>query len=570
MQSDIYIVGISCFYHDSAAVLLKNGSIVAAAQEERFSRIKNDESFPRSAIQYCLDSAGIQANEVSHVVFYEKPFLKFERIIDTYIRTWPWGIASFIRASITWAKTKLFIRHIISRELGYSGSILFVEHHLSHAASSYYTSPYTDAAIVSVDGVGEYATTTIGYGHGADVRITRSINFPHSLGLLYSAVTAYLGFKVNSGEFEVMGLAAYGDPARYRSQFTTLCNLRDDGSFALDMRYFSYEYGLSMTNSRFHALFGGKPRDPRSGITQREKDIAASLQECLEHAMARIASHAATLYPSKNLCLAGGVALNCKANGRIARDGSFARIHVPAVPGDAGGALGAALYVHHATLKNPKTPTALAHVYTGPAYSEQEIIDAAQEFETHLTYQRMSDEEVLDTAAALLSEGKILGWFQSRMEYGPRALGNRSILADPRRAEMKDRINREVKFRDDFRPFAPAIIAEDMDAYFEKTADSPYMSFVTAVIGTSVPAVTHVDGTARVQTVRREDNPRFYDLIARFKGITGCPMILNTSFNVKDEPIVLSPHDALRCFLSTGLDCVAIGNVVFSKRPASV
>lgn len=565
MARDTVILGISCFYHDSAAVLLKNGEVIAAAQEERFSRVKNDDSFPTEAIRYCLKTASVSAPDIDYVVFYEKPFLKFERIIDMYIRTWPRGLLSFIRASIMWAKTKLFVRHLISKNLAYTGEILFVEHHMSHAAAAYYTSPFTESTIVSMDGVGESATTTIARARGGHIEITHSIDFPHSLGLLYSAVTAHLGFKVNSGEFEVMGLAAYGDPSIYRDAFKRLVNLNDDGSFSLAMQNFAYEYSSSMTTKRFHSLFGD-PRKRDAPITQREKDIAAALQEFLEHAVIRIARHARSLHDSENLCLSGGVALNCKANGTLSRQEIFDRIYVPAVPGDAGGALGAALYVHHAALGNPKTDAPLSHVYVGPEYSDAEVLEAAHEFNTDLQFSQVERKSIADMAAKLISEGKIVGWFQGRMEYGPRALGNRSILADPRALEMKDRINSAVKFRDSFRPFAPAVLEEDAEKYFEITQPSPYMSFIGAVKSSELPAVTHTDGTARIQIVRREDNAMFYDLIARFRDRTGCPVVLNTSFNVKDEPIVMMPRDAIRCFLSSGLDYALIGNIVFEKR----
>ena len=566
------ILGISCFYHDAAAALLIDGIIVAAAQEERFTRIKHDESFPLHAVRYCLDSQGLSINDVDHVVFYDKPILKFERILQTYIRKWPRGLKSFLMAMRVWLKQKLWIEYEIAKKLQYGGRILFTEHHYAHAASAYYASDFQDSVIVTIDGVGEWDTTTIGHGKDNQLVLTHAIHFPHSLGLLYSALTYYLGFKVNSAEYKVMGLAPYGNPDVYEKAFRKLITINDDGSYTLNMEYFSYECGLTMTNKRFDDLFGGTPRSPESPLTQREKDIAASLQKITEEAVLRIVAHARALYPSKNLCMAGGVALNCVANGKILQAHLFDSIYVQPASGDAGGAVGAACYVYFDVLKNPKRKSAMPHAFLGPSFSNDEIEQFLQDEMARkgitLHYERIDDEkELCSYTAQLLADNNVVGWFQGRMEFGPRALGARSIIADARKKGNWQRVNLKIKFRESFRPFAPTVLEEHADEYFGLGGHpSPYMLLVARVMNESVPAVTHVDRSARVQTINRKDNQRYYDMVSAFYDLTGCPVVINTSFNVRSEPIVCSPQDAFNSFLHTDIDYLILGNYSISKK----
>jgi carbamoyltransferase len=570
-----YILGISCYYHDSAAVLLRDGFISAAAQEERFTRKKHDDAFPRHAVRSCLSQAGVTIADVDYVIFYDKPFTKFERILQIAVDHWPMGYCQFMQAMPIWLKEKLWIKQKIAEELSYDGIILFSEHHLSHAASAYLSSSFDDATIVTLDGVGEWETTAVGFGEGNDIRLTQVIHFPHSLGLLYSAVTGYLGFKVNSAEYKVMGLAPYGDPHAYLDKMRELIDLKEDGSYRLNMEYFAYTYGLRMTSGAFHRLFGGAPRVPEAPLTQRHRDIAAALQMVTEEVVLRIVRHAYEEHPSRNLCMAGGVALNCVANGRILREGPFENIFVQPAAGDAGGALGAAQYLWHAVLGHGKTGgTMMTHASLGPEYSDSEV-------ETYLRSPRSgvrrpngdlrwthfdSDEALVEHVASLIDGENVIGWFQGRMEFGPRALGNRSIIADARRRENWQRVNVKIKFRESFRPFAPAVLAGKASEWFDLHCESPYMLLVADVRRNDIPAVTHVDGSARIQTVRRDQNPLYHDLIQAFYERTGCPVIINTSFNIRGEPIVCTPGDALRCFLATDMDYLVLGRFVLNKR----
>jgi carbamoyltransferase len=561
-KKHLYVLGISCYFHDSAAVLLKDGQLVAAAHEERFTRIKHDERFPIQAVHYCLKEAGIDVAELDHVVYYEKPVLKFARILEMHIRTWPKGLMLFLKAIPVWMKKKLWIKQLIQRELGFDGEILFSEHHISHAASSYYSSPFNEATVVTIDGVGEWETTTIGYGKGGDLVITESIHFPDSLGLFYSAFTYYLGFKVNSAEYKVMGLAPYGNAAIYESRMRQLIKIHKDGSYTLDQRYFSYAHGLVMTNKKFHNLFGGRPRDPETPLTQREKDIAASLQKILEEAVLVIIEHAYQLHPSENLCLAGGVALNCVANEKIVKQSKFKNVFIQPASGDAGGALGCALFIQHAVLKQPRV-FEMKHAYWGPEYSGTEIRCVLDEY--GVKYRQYEPEQTIQETAKLIVQDHIVGWFQGRMEFGPRALGNRSILADARKKENWQRVNLKIKFRESFRPFAPTVLEDKSSIYFDNTCPSPYMLLTAQSKTTEIPAVTHVDGSARLQTINRDQNQRYYDLINAFRAMTGCAVVINTSFNVRGEPIVCSPKDALLCFLHTDIDDLILGNYHVTK-----
>ncbi len=591
------ILGISAFYHDSAAALIEDGRIVAAAQEERFSRRKHDSRFPRHAIGYCLAQAGCGPDGVDHVVFYDKPFLKFERLLETYLAFAPRGFRSFRMAIPLWIKEKLFQKRMLRDELrrfapevDWEARLLFAAHHMSHAASAYYASPFDEAAVLTMDGVGEWATTSVAHGRGASLEMAREIHFPHSLGLLYSAFTYYTGFKVNSGEYKLMGLAPYGEP-RYREAILEhLVDLKPDGSFRLDQRYFDYCTGLTMTGPRFDALFGGPARRPDELLTQRHMDLAASVQAVLEEAVLRLTRALARETGSRNLCLAGGVALNCVANGKVLRDGHFERVWIQPAAGDAGGALGAALAAWHQHLEQPRPPTggtdAMRGAYLGPAFSDGEV--AARLAACGARFSQVPEEELLGRSVADLVAGKALGWFQGRMEFGPRALGARSILGDPRSATMQKTLNLRIKYRESFRPFAPAVLREDVADWFELDADSPYMLLVADVVPSrrramtdaeqalfgidklnvprsEIPAVTHVDYSARVQTVHRETNPRFHALLARFKAATGCPVLVNTSFNVRGEPIVGSPEDAFRCFMGSDIETLAIGNCLLAK-----
>lgn len=592
------VVGISAYYHDSAAALLCNGEIIAAAQEERFTRKKHDAVFPHHALEYCFREAGITPEEVDHVVFYDKPFLKFERLLETYMVYAPSGFASFCKAIPVWLREKLFLKDLLCKELkrypveaGWNKRLLFSEHHLSHAASAFFASPYEEAAILTMDGVGEWATTSLAIGRGNHLEIIKEIHFPHSLGLLYSAFTYYTGFKVNSGEYKVMGLAPYGEP-KYASLIREhLIDVKSDGSFRLNMEYFNYCAGLTMTSKKFHQLFGGEPRQAEAPLTQREMDLAASVQAVTEEVVLKLTRAIASQTGMKNLCLAGGVALNCVANGKILRDGSFENVWVQPAAGDAGGALGAALTAHYLYKKQPRGTSAgrdfMKGTYLGPAFEQQDI-------EGRLTavgakFSVMTDDEMIEASANALAQDKAVGWFQGRMEFGPRALGGRSILGDARSPTMQSVLNLKVKYRESFRPFAPSVLREDVADWFELDGDSPYMLMVADIVTkrrkemsfeqqalfgieklnipkSDIPAVTHVDYSARIQTVHQETNPRYYALISAFKKHTGCPVVVNTSFNIRGEPIVGTPEDAFRCFMGTGIEILAIGNCFLRKE----
>jgi len=559
------ILGISCFYHDSAAALLRDGALVAGAHEERFTRKRHDPDFPTQAARYCLEEAGIGVEDLDYVAFYDKPFVKFERILTTYVATFPRSLPSFTKAMPVWLKEKLWIPRTIKNELGYEGEVLFAEHHQSHAAAAFLASPFDEAAILTLDGVGEWATATLGVGRGNQIELLREIRFPHSLGLLYSAFTYYLGFKVNSAEYKVMGAAPYGTPRHVDTILKELIDLREDGSFKLNMRYFAYDYGLTMTNQRFADLFGHPRRDPESPMEEFHWDMAASVQAVTEEVVLRMARDAHRRTGMRNLCMAGGVALNCVANGRIVREGPFDELWVQPAAGDAGSALGAALFVHNAVLGNPRA-WHMAHAYWGPAWSDDEIRRYLDE--RGAPYRSYSRDEMLRETARLLDEDQaVVGWFQGRVEWGPRALGSRSILADARNEENWKRVNLKIKFRESFRPFAPACLAEKAHEWFEIDRESPYMLLVCNVRPErKIPAVTHVDGSARLQTVNRDAHPEFYDLIARFDERTGCPVLINTSFNVRGEPIVCTPEDAYLCFMRTNMDVLVLGNQILRKE----
>ncbi len=593
-----FILGISAYYHDSAAVLLRDGSIVAAAQEERFTRKKHDARFPANAVRWCLESAGIDLSGVSHVAFYDKPFLKFERLLETYLATAPRGFRSFLASMPVWAKEKLFMRRILGKELSAlpgGGTakhppILFPEHHRSHAASAFFPSPFERSAVLCLDGVGEWATTSAWLGEGNRLTPLWQLDFPHSLGLLYSAFTYYCGFKVNSGEYKLMGLAPYGEP-RYADRILgKLIDLKDDGTFRLDLRHFDFATGLRMTAQPFHDLFGGPPRAPEAPLAQREMDLAASIQAVTEEIVLRLAATLHRETGAETLCLAGGVALNCVANGRLVREGPFPRIWIQPAAGDAGGALGAATAAWHEYLGHPRTPSpsdAMSGAYLGPSFDDAQILSFLES--AGASWRRLSDDDLLSETARHLSEGGVVGWFQGRMEFGPRALGNRSILGDPRNPRMQSVMNLKIKFRESFRPFAPSVLAESASDWFGLDRESPYMLLVAPVLErhriamtaaqerlfgieklnvprSTVPAITHVDHSARVQTVHRETNPRYHELIRRFGERTGCPMLVNTSFNVRGEPIVHAPADAYRCFMRTGMDRLAIGNYLLKRE----
>src|SRR3954471_18345786 len=591
------ILGISAFYHDSAAALLVDGKIIAAAQEERFTSKKHDPNFPAAASRYCLSAANITASELDHVVFYEKPFLKFERLLETYLAFAPRGFRSFRKAIPVWLKEKLFQKRLLRDRLleigdavDWEAKLLFADHHQSHAASAFFASPFAESAILTLDGVGEWTTTSAGYGKGNSLDLRREINFPHSVGLLYSAFTYYTGFRVNSGEYKVMGLAPYGEPKYAQTILDHLIDLKDDGSFRLDLDYFDYCTGLTMTNGRFDTLFGGKPRDPSERLEQRHMDLAASVQAVTEQIVLRLTRSLAREGRSGNLCLAGGVALNCVANGKVLRDRSFEDIWVQPAAGDAGGALGAALLAHHAhggERRRGVMGDAMNGSYLGPAYRQDDIERRLTEAGARFTV--FSDKELIKTTATALTEGKAAGWFQGRMEFGPRALGGRSILGDPRSPSMQKLLNLKVKYRESFRPFAPSVLREDLEDWFELDVDSPYMLMVADVaqkhrravsntehelfgidklnvVRSSIPAVTHVDYSARIQTVHKETNPRYHALISEFKAMTGCPIVVNTSFNVRGEPICNTPEDAFRCLMGTEIEALAIGNCVLRKE----
>lgn len=566
MSKPVHILGLSCYYHDSGAALLRDGQIVFAAQEERYTRKKHDEAFPTNAIHHALERAGITAAELDAVVFYEKPLLKFfERILETEIDVWPRGFIMFHRAMREWMTKKLWIPQDIRKNLkGYKGPILFTTHHESHAASAYYCSGFPDAAVVTVDGVGEWATTTIGHGQGKDLKILREIHFPDSLGLLYSAITYYLGFKVNSAEYKVMGLAPYGEP-KYMNEMRKLIEIKEDGSFALDMTYFTYEYGLTMTGKNMEELFSHPTRKGEAKLEQFHKDIAASLQKITEEAMQKICAYAKKLTKSNYLCLAGGVALNCVANGKILKSGLFEDIFIQPAAGDAGGALGAAQAVWHTEYAGERL-TRMSNVYLGNDYSGNDI-DKFLENEK-LPFEKLSTEQMLEKTAGFLEGENVIGWFQGRMEFGPRSLGNRSIIADARNKANWQKVNLKIKFRESFRPFAPTVLEEKVKEYFDLDRESPYMLLVADVHPDQrekIPAVTHVDGSARIQTIREDQNPLYYKLLKAFEERTGCAVIINTSFNVRGEPIVESPKDALNCFLNTDMDYLVLGNCILEK-----
>ncbi len=561
-----YVLGISCFYHDSAAALLKDGVVIAAGQEERFSRKKHDSGFPHLAIQYVLHEAGITPERLDAVGFYDKPLLKFERMLSTYVATFPRSFGSFRKAMPLWLHEKLWVPAIIRKELKpYSGPILFAEHHMSHAASCFLPSPFEEAAILTVDGVGEWATASFGVGRGSDITLFKEIRFPHSLGLLYSAFTYYLGFKVNSAEYKVMGLAPYGKPVHFDRIMKEMVQLNQDGSFKLDMKYFSYDYGLRMTNGAFDDFFGGPPRKPEAWMNAREFDIAASVQKVCEEIVLRMARHLHQETGLTKLCMAGGVALNCVANGRVIRETPMKQLWVQPAAGDAGGAVGVAHYIYNTLHKRPRA-AAWTHAYLGPQFSDAEIARFLDEAEAK--YRTLADAELVKQTARLLSENNVVGWFQGRMEFGPRALGARSILADPRDPKMRDTLNMKIKFREGFRPFAPSVLMDKASEWFEIDCDSPYMLLVAQVREgrRTIPSVTHVDNSARLQTVTRAEAPLYYDLIREFERITGVPILINTSFNVRGEPIVCTPRDAYLCFMRTNMDELVLGHHLLDKK----
>ena len=585
-----YILGISAYYHDSAACLLRDGEIVAAGQEERFTRKKGDSAFPARAVEYCLRTAGIGVNDLAYVGFYDKPLLKFERILESYLGITPRGFLQFLKAGPVWMKEKLFLDRELRTSLqGYEGEILYAEHHESHAASAFFPSPFQDAAIVTMDGVGEWATAAIGVGRGNDLELTRELKYPDSLGLLYSAFTYFTGFKVNSGEYKVMGLAPYGRPIYVDKIYKYLIDLREDGSFRMNQEYFNYLTGLTMTDGKFEGLFDGPAREPETKLTQREMDLARSVQEVCEEIMLRMVRSAHRETKLDNLCLAGGVALNCVGNGRILREGPFKQIWIQPAAGDAGGALGVAQLIWHRHLKQPRivNPRDQMHgAYLGPEFSDAEIEGFLKQH--GIPYERLERADRIRRVAGILADEKIVGWFNGRMEFGPRALGNRSILGDPRSPRMQAQMNIKIKFREGFRPFAPSVLRERVQDYFEMDCDSPYMLLVAPVQPSrriamnqeqqqlwgidllnvpksDIPAVTHVDYSARVQTVTADTNPDYHALIAEFERQTGCGVVVNTSFNVRGEPIVCTPEDAYRCFMRTHIDYLVLGSFLLDK-----
>lgn len=585
------ILGISAFYHDSAACLIKDGEITSAAQEERFTRKKHDHSFPENAIEYCMAHSGLSGADLDFVAFYDKPFLKFERILETYLAFSPMGIRSFVKAMPLWIKQKLWIKDIIHQKLGFEGTFVFPEHHESHAASAFFPSPFAEAAFLTLDGVGEWTTSSFGTGSGNRIEILADLNFPHSLGLLYSAFTYHTGFKVNSGEYKIMGLAPYGEPKYKDAILTELMDVKEDGSFAMNMQYFDYCAGLRMTGEKFSRIFGGPPRRPESALTQREMDLARSVQEATEEVVLKMACHVKKETNMRNLCLAGGVALNCVSNGKLLREGVFENIWVQPAAGDAGGALGAALFTLYQHLEenreaDEKTDT-LSGTYLGPEYSDLEI----EKFLTDggIPFRRLDEDSLLKEVSDLIASEKVVGWFQGRMEFGPRALGARSILGDARSPQMQETMNLKIKFRESFRPFAPSVLSEHVQDYFELDRESPYMLLVADVreehrkdtgpelehlsgidklkaVRSTLPAITHVDYSARIQTVHSHTNPLYHKLITRFHKDHGCPVIINTSFNVRGEPIVRTPEDAYRCFMRTNMDYLAMGGFLLDKK----
>ena len=591
------ILGISAFYHDSAAALIEDGRIVAAAQEERFTRKKHDRRYPRHAIGYCLSEVGGGLADIDYVAFYDKPFLKFERLLETYLAFAPKGFASFRMAIPVWLKEKLFQKSLLGNELkaiqpdfDWQNKLLFAEHHQSHAASAFFPSPFEEAVVLTMDGVGEWATTSVGIGKGSTLEMVKEIHFPHSLGLLYSAFTYYTGFKVNSGEYKVMGLAPYGEPKYAKAIFDKLIDVKLDGSFRLNLEYFNYCTGLTMTNGRFDALFGGPPRKPDELLTQKHMDLAASIQVVLDEVVVRLTRALRAETGLRNLCLAGGVALNCVTNGKVLRDGRFDGIWIQPAAGDAGGALGAALAAYHLFKGQPRHVNrgldGMFGGYLGPDYTQDDIEQRLSA--SGAVFEVLDEPTLLDRTVAALVEGKAVGWFQGRMEFGPRALGARSIFGDPRSPSMQKMLNLKVKYRESFRPFAPSVLREDAADWFELDADSPYMLLVADVVErrrramteaaralfgidklnvprSDIPAVTHVDYSARIQTVHRETNPRYHALLTAFKAKTGCSVLVNTSFNVRGEPIVCTPEDAFRCFMGTDIEVLVIGNCFLRK-----
>ncbi len=587
----MYILGISAYYHDSAACILKDGEIIAAAQEERFTRKKHDQNFPTYAIKYCLKEAGISADRLEIVAFYDKPFLKFERILETYLSYAPKGISSFLKAMPLWIKKKLWIKTLIQDEIGFAGKILFPEHHASHAASAFYASPFQNAAFLTMDGVGEWATTSYGIGNGNKMEVLADIKFPNSLGLLYSAFTYYTGFRVNSGEYKVMGLAPYGEPKYKDLIYKHLIDVKDDGSFKMDMSYFDYNVGLTMTNKKFNDLFGGPAREPESELTQKEMDLARSVQEVTEEVVLKMAMHVKKVTNQKYLCLAGGVALNCVANGKLLRSKIFDDIFIQPAAGDAGGALGCAYIAWYQYLENKRAADGkmdfMNGAYLGPEFSNEQIKSFLDE--NNYQYKKLSNEELPEKIADLINEQNVIGWFQGRMEFGPRALGARTIIGDSRSPETQKTINLKIKYRESFRPFAPSVREENISEYFDIDCPSPYMLLVADVnkekqlpmtqeqesyfglkklniARSKVPAITHVDYSARIQSVNKHTNKRYHDMLTVFNDKYGCPVIVNTSFNVRGEPIVCTPKDAYLCFMRTDMDYLILNNYLVSKK----
>ena len=567
----MYNLGISCYYHDSAAALLKNGHVIAAVEEERFTRKKFDDGFPELAIKWCLDEAGITSSEIDSIAFYDKPLLKFERLLDNYIAVAPRGLYSFVHTIPKWIHKRLWIKDEIKNNLkGFTGKIIFPEHHLSHAAYAFYTSPFEKSAILSVDGVGEWSTTSIGYGEKTAIKLSHDIRWPHSLGLFYSAFTYFLGFQVNEGEYKLMGLASYGEPKFYDKILDNLIDVKDDGSIHLNMKYFSFTFDKVMTNKKFSDLFGIERRNENDEMSQLHYDIGASAQNVIEEIIVKMANFLYEKTKIKNLCLAGGVALNGVANYRILKESKFENIHIPPSPGDAGSAIGCAKYLYHAYHGNERVIETISsnriseNVYVGPSHSNEQIKAFLEK--NNISYELLDNEQLLKTTAKLISEGNVVGWFQGKMEWGPRALGNRSILADPRKKEMKDILNEKIKHRESFRPFAPSILEEFCSEYFDIDITSPYMLFVAPIKKPNlIPAVTHVDGTGRLQTVSKQSNPLYYNLINEFYKLTSVPVIINTSMNVKGEPIVNTPKEAFNMLQKTDMDYLILGNHMVKK-----
>ena len=595
----MYIIGISAFYHDSAASIIKDGKLIAAAQEERFTRIKHDASFPINAILYCIDEAGIDPTEIQNVVFYEKPLVKFERILETYLAYAPKGFKSFATSMPLWVKDKLFqktniikiLKRKINSEIDWKEKLLFSEHHLSHAASAFYPSPFNEAAILTLDGVGEWTTTSLAIGKDTDIQILKEIKFPHSIGLLYSSFTYYLGFKVNSGEYKVMGLAPYGQPRYVEKIKNELVSIKEDGSFELNMSYFDYCTGSKMTNKNFDKLFSGHRRKPEEVLSQKEMDLACSIQKVTEEIILKLCNNAAKETKQKNLCMAGGVALNCVANSKILEKNIFENVWVQPASGDSGGAIGSALSIYHMNFNRPKIGKVgkdnMLGSFLGPSFTSKEI--KKQLSDSGAIFEELSINKIISETAKALSEQKVVGWMQGRMEFGPRSLGSRSILADPRSPKMQKQLNLKIKYRESFRPFAPSVLKEKAKEWFNINNDSPYMLFVSDIVDekkldltnmeidakglqklnihrSKIPAVTHVDFTSRIQTVCKEDNLLYHSLISKFYELTGCPILVNTSFNVRGEPIVCNPKDAFRCFMGTQLDILVIGNNILYKN----